>query len=192
MITLAWRETEENSKGQSNVSELDETWNIVLAEAERRARQSGENSVADYLSLRQANDLARQAGLRWLWDTFRGLVGEANRVGAGVTLVKTEPHRFTVGAATMVGTQWNFSYGVRSLTIAAGWPRAPGDGFVRGGGLACGQIRHFGMTAANEELLLMRGPRQTPQWLSQTDDNRLLSFPEQRARWHVGKFLGVN
>ena len=173
------------------MNELDEAWGAVIAEAERHARQGGQNELTDYLALRQANDLARKTGVDWLLNVFHSLAGEANRVGAGVVVEKTEAHRFTVGSATMVGTLLTFRFGVRALSVSAGWPRAPGDGFVRGGGLACARIEHFGIKSANSELLLARNPRQIPQWFALDDDDgsRLL-FPEAGARWHVGKFLG--
>lgn len=173
------------------VNELDETWEMVLAQAERHARAAGPGEVADYVALRVANDLARQTGVDWLFNAFNGLAGEANRVGAGVTVERAETNRFAVGAATMAGPLLTFRYGVRSLTIAAGWPRNPADGFVRGG-LACARIQHFGMPKANEELLLMRDPRQTPQWFAISEENLRQAFPTNRARWHFGKFLGVN
>jgi hypothetical protein len=92
----------------------------------------------------------------------------------------------------MVGTRLTFRYGVRQLLVAAGWPRTPRDGFVRGGGLACAQVQHFGMSKANLELLLVRNARQVPQWFIVDEDGSRLFFPEAGARWHVGKFLGVN
>jgi hypothetical protein len=174
------------------VNELNETWEMVLAQAERQARAAGRGEVADYVALRVANDLARQTGVDWLLNTFSGLAGEANRVGAGVTIERTAKHRFMVGAATMVGELLTFRYGVRSLTVAAGWPRAPGDGFVRGGGLACARIQHFGMPKANEELLLARAAPQAPRWFAFTEENTRQPFPAASARWHIGKFLGVN
>jgi hypothetical protein len=46
-----------------------------------------------------------------------------------------------------------------------GWPRAPRDGFIRGGGLACGNIKHRGIKAATEELRLVLGASGTPIWI---------------------------
>src|SRR5918997_544428 len=148
------------------MSELDEEWAQVLAEAERRARTAGRGDLIDYLRLRASNDKARSTGIEWLFETFTLLAGEANRAGAGVQILKKEGHRFEVGSATMVGKLLTLKSGVRQLMIEAGWPRAPRDGFVPGNGLACGRIRHFGLTASNEELLLVRAPDGTPQWLA--------------------------
>ena len=195
MITLVGNAGQHRARvwrGEKRLSELDETWEAVLAEAARHARTAGRGDVADYVALRVANDTARQTGVNWLLETFTALAGEANRVGAGVTIERVETHRFSVGAATMVGALLTFRYGVRSLMVEAGWPRAPGDGFVRNGGLACAQVRHFGMSKANEELLLTRDARHAPQWFALSEEGPRRPFPEAQARWHVGKFLGVN
>ncbi|HMF55511.1 MAG TPA: hypothetical protein VK619_04065, partial [Pyrinomonadaceae bacterium] len=138
------------------MSELDEAWELAIAEAERRARSVGRGDVAEYLSLRASNDLARRAGIEWLTATFTAVVGEANRKGAGATIKHDDVHRFRAGNSTMVGTLITFRCGVRSLMIEAGWPRTPRDGIVRGGGLASAHIRHFGRRSADEELLLLR------------------------------------
>jgi hypothetical protein len=173
------------------VSELDEEWAQVLAEAERRARSAGRGDLVEYLRLRASNDQARATGVEWLFETFTLLAGEANRAGAGVQIIKKEGHRFEVGSATMVGKLLTFKSGVRQLMIEAGWPRAPRDGFVRGNGLASGQIRHFGITSANEELLLVRSPSGTPQWHVLDRNGARTQLLEARIRQHLKKFLGA-
>ena len=173
------------------MSELDEEWGQVLAEAERRARSAGRGDLVEYLRLRTSNDKARATGLEWLFETFTAVAGEANRSGAGVSISKREGHRFEVGNATMVGRLLTFKSGVRQLMIEAGWPRAPRDGFVPGNGLALAQIRHFGIKSANEELLLVRSPKGTPQWLvldKRTSERSQLL--EANIRRHLKKFLG--
>jgi hypothetical protein len=55
--------------------------------------------------------------------------------------------------------------GVRTLLVEVGWPRTPRDGFIRGGGLACGHIKHVGIKSANEELRLILGSTGTPRWM---------------------------
>ena len=174
------------------MSELEEEWAQALAEAERRARAAGRGDIAEYLALRASNDLARKAGADWLFATFTAFAGEANRVGASVQLVRTDAHRFRVGNATMVGTLLTLRMGVRALMIEVGWPRAPGDGFIRGGGLACAQVRHFGNRRADEELLLARSERNdAPQWFVLEQTGTRSQFLEDRARRHFGRFLGV-
>src|SRR6185369_2805041 len=152
------------------MSELNEAWAAALSEAERRARQAGRSDIADYLSLRNSNDLLRQAGVDWVLTEFTTLAGEANRAGASIQIATNQEHRFKIGSSTMGGHLITLMNGVRRLYIEAGWPRVPRDGFVRGGGLACANIRHLGLRAANEELLLARSPNGIPVWKSLEHD----------------------
>ncbi len=172
------------------MSELDDDWAEVLAEAERRARAQGRGDLVEYLRLRASNDQARATGVEWLFETFTLLAGEANRAGAGVQISTQSGHRFEVGSATMVGRLLTLKSGVRQLMIEAGWPRAPRDGFVPGNGLACGRIRHFGIASSNEELLLVRAPDGTPQWLATDRRGTRAQLLEARARLHLRKFIG--
>ncbi len=148
------------------MSELDEAWAAALSEAERRARLAGRKDIADYLSLRNSNDLLRKAGVDWLLAEFTTLAGNANRTGSGIQISKQQGYRFRTGNSTMVGHLLTFTNGVRTLYVEAGWPRTPRDGVVRGGGLACAGIRHLGIRAANEELLLTRSNSGAPAWKS--------------------------
>jgi hypothetical protein len=152
------------------MSELDEVWAAALSEAERRARLAGRGDIADYLSLKNSNDLLRTAGVDWLLAEFTALAAEANRAGASIQFSKQQGHRFKIGASTMVGDLLTFTNGVRTLYVEAGWPRVPRDGVVRGGGLACANIRHLGIRTANEELLLARSHNGTPVWKSLQHD----------------------
>lgn len=147
------------------MSELDEAWALALAEAESRAREQGRGDVAEYLALRASNDLLRSTGIEWLISTLTLLAGEANRAGASLRIEKDDAHRFGVGNATMVGPRVTFRTGVRKLTIEAGWPRTPRDGIVRGNGLACARIGHFGKLSASQDLLLVRASSGVPEWL---------------------------
>jgi hypothetical protein len=147
------------------VSELDEAWAFVLAEAEQRARLAGRTDVAEYLALRNSNDLLRKTGVDWLHTSFTELAGLANRSGAAIQIANDTEHRFRVGTATMVGRLLTLKSGVRTLFVEAGWPRTPRDGFVRGGGLACANIRHLGISAASEQLLLIKSAEGGPRWM---------------------------
>lgn len=173
------------------VSELDEAWAQALAEAARRARVGGRGDVAEYLALRATNDLARKAGMEWLFSVFKMLAGEANRSGASVQLSEQEGHHFRIGNSTMVGTLLTFQMGVRQLMVEAGWPRAPQDGFVRGGGLALARVKHFGDRTANEELVLVRSESGTPQWLVLEKTGARTELLEDRVRRHLTRFLGA-
>ena len=154
------------------MSELDQAWELALAEAQTRAHAAGRRDIADYLSLRRRNDLLPRTGSDWLIEEFISLAGEANRSGAGIQLERHDEHRFSRGTASMVGKQVTLRRGVRAVTIESGWPRTPKDGIVRGGGLACANIKHFGRPSLNDELLLTSSKNGSPQWLIVKDETQ--------------------
>jgi hypothetical protein len=162
------------------MSELDEAWAAALSEAARRARLAGRADVAEYLLLKNSNDLLRQAGVDWLVTEFTVLAGEANRAGASIQIARQEGHRFPTGTSTMVGHLLTLTNGVRTLFVEAGWPRTPRDGVVRGGGLAAANIRHLGIKAANEQLLLARSDTGAPAWKSIEKKHLLLEADLRR------------
>ena len=168
---------------QAEMGELDEAWAAALSEAEQRARHAGRKDIAEYLSLRNSNDLIRQAGVDWLIAGFTTLAGDANRAGASIQISKKEGHRFPIGTSTMVGQLLTLTSGVRTLSIEAGWPRTPRDGFVRGGGLACANIRHMGIKSASDELLLSKSTTGAPAWKSLL--RKRLSIHESDIRRHI-------
>ena len=162
------------------MSELDEAWAAALSEAERKARLAGRAEVAEYLSLKNSNDLLRKAGIDWLLAEFTILAGDANRAGASIQIAKQEGHRFPTGTSTMVGHLLTLTNGVRTLFVEAGWPRTPRDGIVRGGGLAAANIRHLGIKTANEELLLSKSTTGAPEWKSIKKNHLLLEADIRR------------
>jgi len=174
------------------LSELDEAWALALSEAERRARMAGHSELADYLSLRNSNDLLRKAGIEWLISSFTLLAGEANRAGASLQIQTQDAHRFRIGNSTMVGNLLTLSNGVRQLFVEAGWPRTPRDGVVRGGGLACANIRHLGVKAANEELLLSKTNSGSPSWVSSTRTPASSQLHEVDIRRHLSILLDTH
>lgn len=169
------------------MSELDEAWAIALAEAEQKARLAGRGDVAEYLALRNSNDLLRKAGVDWLITSFVKLAGDANRNGASLQISNSDGHRFRVGNSTMVGRLVALTNGVRKLSVEAGWPRAPRDGIVRGAGLAAANILHLGIRSAGEELLLARSASGSPLWTSVTEKRR--RFHESDIRRHIAILL---
>ena len=173
------------------MSELDEAWAAALAEAERRARSAGRSELAEYLALKNSNDLLRTAGIGWLVSTFTALAAAANRRGASVQIASQDAHRFRIGNSTMVGSLLTLSNGVRQLFVEAGWPRTPRDGFVRGGGLACANIRHLGIASANEELLLSKSHNGTPSWLSSRKHNSRAGVLEADLSKHLAILLDI-
>lgn len=174
------------------MSELDEAWAYALAEAEARARMAGHVDIAAYLALRNSNDLLRTTSIKWLVTTCESLAGEANRHGAGIQISKDDKHRFSVGQGTMVGSLLTLTSGVRQFFVEAGWPRTPRDGVVRGSGLARANLRHMGMSSANEALLLVLSPKGVPRWMTTERAGKQVEIHEGELRLHFGILLGTN
>ncbi|MFN2577133.1 MAG: hypothetical protein ABR607_05530 [Pyrinomonadaceae bacterium] len=156
------------------MTELDEAWEVALAQATQRAHGAGRADIARYLDLRRRNDLLRRAATDWLIDVVFSLAADANRAGASIQVERNEDHRFKRASATMVGTRLTLRRGVRALTVESGWPRAPRDGIVRGNALACANIKHLGQPRKNEELILVSSAKGSPQWFALKDDERSL------------------
>ena len=171
------------------MSELNEQWATVLAEAERRARASGRGDVVDYLNLRATNDFARTTAIKWLFDEFSMRAALSNRSGCSIQFAKADDHRFRFGSSTMVGTLLTFKSGVRSLMIEAGWPRVPQDGIVKGGGLAAGRIRHFGRKSLDHDLLLTRTASGEPRWMVLDEDGGRTPFRLELVNSHLMAFV---
>jgi hypothetical protein len=171
------------------VSELDEAWAVLLAEAQQKARLAGRKDIAEYLSLRNSNDLLREAGIEWLLTSFTTLAGEANRIGSSLQISNEEGYRFRTGSSTMVGKRLTLANGVRTLFIEAGWPRTPRDGVVRGGGLACGNVRHLGIRDASEEILLVKSQSGVPHWVIVKKHGPRTPFHESSVRRHIAVLL---
>ena len=89
----------------------------------------------------------------------------------------------------MVGHLLTVTSGVRALYVEAGWPRTPRDGVVRGGGLACAQIRHLGIKRATEELLLTKMVSGVPSWNLMEEARRRGVFHEEDIRRHLNLLL---
>lgn len=171
------------------MDDLNEEWQQRVAAAMQRAAASGRGDVADYLRLRQANDEARETGIAWLLDSFTTAIGAAVRGGTPISAERADTHRFLIGNATMVGAQVVFRHGVRTLTVEAGYPRTPGDGFIPGGGLAQSNIRHFGDKRAGVELSLVRSATNELRWHEVHESRRSGIFTAQSSLCHVQKFL---
>lgn len=171
------------------MSELDEAWALALAEAEARARAAGRKDISEYLALRSANDLIRKIASEWLLTLFETVAAEANRAGAAIQIVTKDGHRFKVGHASMVGKSLQLGSRVRTLLVEVGWPRTPSDGFIRGGGLACGNIKHVGIKSASEELLLTLSPSGTPRWIPQGQRGPSSEIHEANVRNHIAILL---
>ena len=172
------------------MNELDEIWQQMIREAAVKATAAGRSDVADYLSLKAGNDAIRAAGCRWLFDSFLELSEQVNKQGIRLEIENENPHRFVIGPATMVGSLLRFRFGVRSLSVEAGWTRTPGDGFMRGGALAAARVLHFGIGRANDELALVRQSENLPQWFTLKKDGTRKSFSLTDLYEHFNTFIG--
>jgi len=171
------------------VGGFDEDYERRMHEARERARGGGRNEVLEYLDLKAANDAARTRAVEWLLESFIAAAGELNRAGAGVAVARTDPHRFRVGNSTMVGARLVLRRGVRALTVEAGWPRAPLDGIVRGGGLAAAAIGHFGDARAGEELLLVPDASTEARWFVIEKTGARTELQPAHLRGHLAHLL---
>jgi hypothetical protein len=171
------------------MSELEEEWELALSEAQERARAAGKRDIADYLNLRRRNDLLRRTATEWFINVFVVMAGEANRHGAGIQIEQHEENQFRRGNATMVGHRITLRRGVRALTIETGWPRTPKHGIVSGGGLACANIKHFGRSRSNAELLLSHAKNGGPCWLMTDRLGNSLALTEENLRAQFRKLL---
>lgn len=173
------------------MDELNEMWAKTLTDAAVKAKAGGRADVVEYLALKSANDSIRATACRWLFDSLVELSEEANRSGIKLDVENENPHRFTVDYSTMVGSLIKFNYGLRNLTVEAGWTRTPQDGFMRGGSLAHARISHFGISKSNAELALIRSSENVPQWSFATRDGRRQLFDSNNLRAHFNLFLNL-
>lgn len=170
------------------MNELDLIWSQMLDEAAAKARSAGKTEVARYLELKAANDELRKTGVSWLFDGFTEISAEAVRSSMPLTFERLEPYSFKYGNANIVGSELTIRYGVRCISIKAGWTRTPSDGFMRGGALAVATIKHFGMKKFDAELFLMRTDR--PFWHYVEEGTVTSPFNVSELIKHFRLFLG--
>jgi hypothetical protein len=165
------------------MTELDEVWSQMLQSAAENARSSGRHGLAEYLDLRSSNDALRRAAVKWLFDSMAEIGTDPAAARFDIDLVKDEPHNFDYRGANLVGSRLSLRYGVRCLSLEAGWPRTPKDGFIRGGAMAVAKLSHFGMPSDAETLLLLR-PAEMPAWFRSGQENTYLPFGFDDLRRH--------
>jgi len=146
------------------MTELDQVWSQMLSEAASKAIASGQRDIADYLRLKAANDAVRTGGVGWLIDTVVEIAGQAAREHNTITIEREDPYNFAHGNSNMVGTLLEIRYGVRCLTVEAGWTRTPSDGIMRNGALAFARLTHFGLPKMGSELRLIHSET-LPNWI---------------------------
>ena len=179
----------EHESSNQIISELDEAWAAALAEAEARARAAGRADIAEYLALRSSNDLLRKTACDWLLTTFANVAGEMNRAGASLQMSNEDNYQFKVANDAMVGQLLKLENGVRQLLVEVGWPRVPRHGFIRGGGLARGRLRHVGIKSASEQIRLVISPEGSPRWLVENNREPATEIREASIRQHVAVLL---
>lgn len=171
------------------MNEINEFWKNSLAEAVKKARSEGRNDVADYLILKATNDEIRGASSRWLFESILEIAHETMRRGINLKIENENPHRFEMNKSSHVGSLLRFSFGVRVLTVEAGWTRTPNDGFMRGGALAYARLTHFGKAKHNAELILLRSNKKLPQWFLLEPDGAKKLFDSNNLHEHFSIFL---
>ena len=171
------------------MNELDEVWTQMMNQAIANARETGRHDVAEYLSLKATNDFVRATSIKWLFDSMLEIVARHNRARTSVQIENESAHNFAFNKANMVGSLLNLRQGVRCLSLEAGWTRTPLDGFMRGGALAAARITHFGISRANEELILLRED-DFPQWFAVDKSERKSVFDSRNLQKHFEIFAG--
>ncbi len=172
------------------MNEPDEVWAKILNEAAARAKTNERGcDLADYLSLKAANDAVRAAGVEWLFDSAQAIASQFNReANASIAIENENPHNFAFGNSNLVGSLLHLRQGIRCLTLEAGWTRTPNDGFMRGGALACARISHFGISRENEELVLVR-QHNLINWFAVDAENKRNLFDSRNIQRHFQIFL---
>jgi len=179
----------DNQFSSEKVRELHEAWAAALADAEAQARAAGRTDIAEYLALRSSNDLLRKTASDWLLATFTNVAGEMNRAGASLQITNEDNYQFKMPNAVMVGQLLKLENGVRQLLVEVGWPRVPKHGFIRGGGLAIGRLRHVGMKSASEHIRLITSPEGAPRWIVENTHDTLAEIHEANIREHLAILL---
>lgn len=147
-----------------------ELWDDLPAEMIDFVRTLARHDLAGVIALKASNDEIRNRAVEWLIGIFSELAGQLNRRNIPIEIERQEPHSFPAFKANMVGVKVNFRYGIRCLTVEAGWTRLPSDGFMRGGALAVAHISHFGLKRHSTDLALLKIDDR-PQWHSIDSNN---------------------
>ncbi|HEV7699636.1 MAG TPA: hypothetical protein VGO43_05365 [Pyrinomonadaceae bacterium] len=166
------------------MTELDEVWTQMLITAGEKAALAGRADVAEYLRLKATNDAIRTAGVNWLLEAVvESAFNEAGR-HTNITVDRQDGHAFAHGSSTMAGALLTVRFGVRCLSVEAGWTRTPSHGIMRGHALARANISHFGRARDGESLRLVQGD-DLPGWLRDEDT----VFTADAIRRHINKLL---
>lgn len=160
-----------------------------IVDAIENARASGRDDIADYLALKAANDSVRQREMDELFRAFIGIALSAENVARNVQVERESPHSFLYRDANMKGSLLRITRGLRSLTVEAGWTRAPGDGFMRLGAMAVARLMHYGMPDKNAVLVLKRNGNEHSWFELINDKVATVAFRPQDIQRHFEIFL---
>jgi len=172
------------------MNELDEFWSEKLAAAIASARESGRGDLADYLQLKAANDSVRQAAVDALFSGVIELALSDEHRPKNIAVERESPHSFHHRGANLAGSLVRLRYGVRCLTIEAGWTRTPSDGFMRLGALAFARLTHFGMPEANAEFMLKNADH-GHLWTAIRNEKAAFNVRAEHMAQHFKLLLGV-
>jgi hypothetical protein len=149
------------------MSELDQVWSKMLADTSANAAKAGRDDVVEYLRLRASKDRIRSAGVRWLLTSTIEAAYSAELPNRRFIIEREEPYSFRRGNSNMVGVRLDVRYGVRCLSVEAGWARTPADGVMHGGALAAARFSHFGLPGLTEDLRLVH-EESLPHWVDES------------------------
>ena len=152
------------------MAENDALWDDLPTEMIDFVRTLARHDLADLVALKASSDEIRHRAVERLIGIFSELAGQLNRRNIPIEIERHEPHSFAAFKANMVGVKVIFRYGIRCLTVEAGWTRLPSDGFMRGGALAVAHISHFGLKRHSTDLALLKIDDR-PQWHSIDSNN---------------------
>jgi hypothetical protein len=147
------------------MTDLDQVWSQMLADAGEKADEQGRQYVVEYLRLRATNDAIRSKGVVWLIEAFIEVATDAQREKPNLSIERVEPHTFSHGNSTMVGLELVVRHGVRCLSVEAGWARIPSHGIMRKGALAVANIAHFGLPKVGASIRLIHHDEDLPRWI---------------------------
>ena len=167
-----------------DMNELEQIWPQMLDAAAQTAIAQGRHELAEYLRLKATNDAIRTTAVGWLIDTFIEAAGEAMRGRPNLGVEREDPYTFKRGSSTLVGTLVEMRQGVKRLSLAAGWTRAPSHGIMQSGALAFAHFTHFGMPKAGGEIRLVHGD-DLPVWLDESG----AAIDSGHIAHHIGIFL---
>jgi len=153
-------------------------------------QMSSTDFSAEYLSLRSANDLVREKGKQWIFETLSALCSEAGPEA----ILGRQDWQFEVGRSVMVGERFGIRHQGRTLVVEIGWPREPAHGFVPDQGLARGRISLSASPMLSprlqEEIILKTG-NPDPRWYLIDAGKVGVEFDVESLRRHIRAMLAA-